>query len=98
LGVLDYSVWDTEVKAGKVDPNQVSVIWESPPYPDYQWTIRGDADATYGAGFSDKVRTALLDLNDPIILGYFARSKFIPAANDQYAPIEDVAKATNLFN
>ncbi len=32
------------------------------------------------------------------MLGYFARSKFIPAGNEQYAPIEEVAKATNLFN
>lgn len=98
VGVLDYSVWDTELKAGKVDPAQVSVIWESPTYPDYQWTIRGDVDAAYGAGFAEKVKATLLAIDDPTMLGYFARSKFIPAANEQYAPIEEVAKATNLFN
>ncbi len=98
VGVVDYSVWDNDGKAGKVDPSQVSVIWESPTFPDYQWTIRGDADATYGPGFTDKVKAALLDVRDPTILGYFARSKFIPATNEQYAPIEDVAKATNLLN
>lgn len=98
VGALDYSVWETEVKAGKVDASQVSVIWESPTYPDYQWTIRGDVDATYGAGFKDKVKAALLGIDDPTMLGYFARSKFIPATNDQYAPVEEVAKATNLFN
>ena len=36
----------------------VSVVWESPPFPDYQWTIRGDVDKTYGAGLvGDSVRS-----------------------------------------
>ena len=65
VGVLDYSVWELEKKAGKVDPAQVQVIWETPTYPDYQWTIRGDVDATFGAGFKDKVQAALLALDDP---------------------------------
>ncbi|MFL6951254.1 MAG: putative selenate ABC transporter substrate-binding protein, partial [Xanthobacteraceae bacterium] len=49
IGVLDYTVWDLDSKAGKVEPSQVQVIWESPTYPDYQWTVRGDVDQRYGA-------------------------------------------------
>jgi phosphonate transport system substrate-binding protein len=98
LGMLDYTVWEVETKAGKVDPSQVKVIWESPTYPDYQWTIRGDVEATYGAGFKEKVRDAILAIDDPTILGYFARSKFIPAGNGDYGPIEEVAKTSNLLN
>lgn len=98
VGVLDYTVWDLDSKAGKVDPAQVSVIWESPPYPDYQWTIRGDVDATFGSGFTDKVRAAILSIEDPAILGIFARTRFIPAKNEDYAPIEEVAKTTGLLN
>jgi phosphonate transport system substrate-binding protein len=98
LGVLDYTVWEVENKAGKVDPSQVKVIWESPTYPDYQWTIRGDVEETYGAGFKKKVRDAILTIDDPTILGYFARSKFIPAGNGDYGPIEEVAKTSNLLN
>jgi len=98
VGVLDYSVWDLDQKAGKVDPAQVSVIWESPPFPDYQWTIRGDVEATFGPGFSDRVRAALLSIDDPAILGIFGRTKFIPAKNEDYTPIEEVAKTTGLLN
>ena len=98
IGVLDYSVWDLDSKAGKVDPAQVSVIWESPPFPDYQWTIRGDVDATFGPGFTGKVRAALLSIDDPAMLAIFARSKFIPAKNEDYAPMEEVAKTTGLLN
>jgi phosphonate transport system substrate-binding protein len=96
IGVMDYTVYEVEKKAGRVDESRVSVIWESPTFPDYQFTIRGDVDKQFGPGFKDKVRQAILSLADPEILGYFARSKFIPASNAQYAPIEEVAAATKL--
>lgn len=96
VGVMDYTVYEVEKKAGRVDESRVSVIWESPTFPDYQFTIRGDVDKLFGPGFKDKVRQAILSLDDPEILSYFARSKFIPASNAQYAPIEEVAAATKL--
>jgi len=96
IGVMDYTVYEVEKKAGRVDEKRVSVIWESPTFPDYQFTIRGDVDKQFGPGFKEKVRQAILSLDDPEILGYFARSKFIPASNAQYAPIEEVAAATRL--
>jgi phosphonate transport system substrate-binding protein len=98
VGVLDYTVWDLDEKAGKIDRSQVQVIWQTPTYPDYQWTVRGDVDQRYGAAFKDKLRAALLAIDDPAILSQFGRSKFIPAKNSDYAPIEEVAKATNLLN
>ncbi len=98
VGALDYTVWELEKKAGKIDEQQVQVIWETPLYPDYNWTVRGDVDATYGAGFKEKLKAALLAIDDPAILNQFARSKFIPANNADYAPIEEVGKATNLLN
>jgi len=96
VGVMDYTVFEVEKKAGRVDESRVAVIWESPTFPDYQFTIRGDVDKQFGPGFKDKVRQAIVSLADPEILGYFARSKFIPASNAQYAPIEEVAAATKL--
>ncbi len=96
LGAVDYTVYETEKRAGKIDANKVSVIWQSPPFPDYQFTIRGDVDKAFGAGFKEKVKKAILDLNDAEILHFFSRSKFIPASNEQYKPIADVAAATKL--
>ena len=98
VGVLDYTVFNLDKQAGKFDPERVKVIWETPTFPDYQWTIRGDIDRAFGDGFKEKVRAALLEIDDATILGYFGRSKFIPAKNSDYQPIEDVAKATELLN
>lgn len=98
VGALDFSVWELDRKAGKLDPAQVTVIWETPTFPDYQWTVRGDVEKVYGPGFKDKLAAALLAINDPAILDQFARSKFIPAKNSDYGPIEEVGKVTNLLN
>ena len=98
VGVLDYTVWELEDKAGKIDRSKVKVIWESPTYPDYQWTVRGDVDKLFGAGFKEKLRATLLSIDDPQIMRQFGRTKFIPAKNSDYAPIAEVGKVTKLLN
>ena len=91
VGAMNFKVWLKEVEAGKVDPTKVQVIWRTPGYPDYNWTIRGSVDETYGEGFIKKVQQALLDITDPAILNAFPRAKFIPADNSMYQPILDTA-------
>ena len=91
VGAMNFKVWQKEVDAGKVDPNKVQVIWRTPLYPDYNWTIRGDVEKTYGKGFIKKVQQALIDITDPAILTAFPRSSFIPADNSMYKPILDTA-------
>jgi phosphonate transport system substrate-binding protein len=94
VGAVSSRVWDLDQK-GKSKAGPVSVIWESPPFPHYQWTIRGDVDATFGSGFTERVRAALLSIDDPAILDMFGNSKFIPANNEAYALLEEVAKITS---
>jgi phosphonate transport system substrate-binding protein len=98
VGVLNHLVWDQEVKTGKVDTKLVSVIWETPTYPDYHWVVRGDVDKAYGAGFTAKLQAALFAIDDPKLLAIFDRTKFIPAKNDDYKVIEEVGKLSGLIN
>jgi phosphonate transport system substrate-binding protein len=98
VGVLNHLVWEQEVKAGKVDTKAVSVIWETPTYPDYHWVARGDIDKTFGTGFTAQLQSAILDVNDPKLLAIFDRTKFIAAKNEDYKVIEEVGKLTGLIN
>lgn len=98
VGATNYKVWEKELKAGKIDPNKVSVIWKTPVYPDYQWSIRGDVDKVWGDGFKARVTKALLDMDDPALLEAFPRSSFINASNDDYQPILDTAKKIGLID
>lgn len=98
LGAVNYKVWDKGLADGKIDTSKVSIIWETPNYPDYQWTIRGDVDAKWGKGFSQKVKQALLDIKDPEILNAFPRQGFVPASNSDYQPILDTAKSIGIID
>jgi len=97
LGALNFKVWDNALANGKIDLSKVSVIWETPEYPDYQWTIRGDVNTQWGEGFSQKIQQALLNIKDPKLLNSFPRQGFIPASNEDYAPILDTAKSIGLI-
>ncbi|WP_168012302.1 putative selenate ABC transporter substrate-binding protein [Halomonas salinarum] len=98
LGAVNYTVWENEVEAGNIDTDQVEVVWKTPHYPDYQWTIRGDVDERFGDGFADRVQQALLNMEDPELLESFPRSGFIPASNDDYAIIESVGQELGLID
>lgn len=98
VGAVNYKVWEKELAESKIDLDKVSVIWQTPDYPDYQWTIRGDVDKTYGEGFSAKVTQALLDLKDKSILDAFPRTGFIPASNADFQPVLDVAREIGLID
>ena len=97
-GAMDFTVYQLEQQAGRVDPALVSVVWETPSFPDYNWTVRGDVDTRFGPGFKDRLRAALLACQDPAILSQFARTGFIAANNAEYAPIEQVAQQTELLD
>ena len=98
VGAVNFKVWDKAVENKKVDLEKVSVIWKTPAYPDYQWTIRGDVDSVWGEGFTKKVTAALLNLKDADLLGRFPRSGFIEAKNDDYQPILDTAKSIGIID
>ena len=97
VGAVNYLVWQKKLQAGEIDLNKVKVIWETPTYPDYQWTIRGDVDKRFGAGFSEKVKHALLNIKDEKLLAAFPRKSFVPTSNNAYLPIETTARKIKLL-
>ena len=97
-GVLNASVWDKLVETRKVDPDKVRVFATTPPYFDYNWTVRGDLDPA----LIRKLTEAFLGL-DPKqaehaeILALQRASKFIPTRKENYDGIEKAAQAAGLL-
>ena len=97
VGALNEQVWRSNVADGRVDPDKVSMIWRTPPYVDYHWVVRPGLDDRFGAGFTNKLQTALLDLsteneNGAAILELFGAERFIPAKDEDYVMIETVGR------
>lgn len=91
-GVVNFEVYDKRVAGKKTDPEVVRLIWKTPPYADYNFTAHPDLDTQFGAGFVDKLQKTLVAMDDPKLLSAFPRKKLIPARNEDYAQIEQVAK------
>ena len=98
LGAVNYKVWDKALAAGKIDRDKVKVIWRTPSYPDYQWTVRGDVNDSWGPDFQARLTAALLAMDDPDLLASFPRSGFIAADNDLYQPILDTAISVGIID
>ena len=97
-GVLNASVWDKLVAAGKVDTKKVHVFATTPTYYDYNWTVRGSLDPV----LAGKIKAAFLAL-DPAnpehkaILDLQAASRFIETKPENYQGIEEAARAAGLL-
>lgn len=97
-GVLNASVWEKLVAAGKVDTAKVRVLSTTPTYYDYNWTVRGTLDPA----LAEKIKAAFLAL-DPAnpehkaILDLQAASRFIETQPENYKGIEEAARAAELL-
>ena len=97
-GALNVSVWDKFVADRKVDPAQVRVIYTTPPFYDYNWTVHADMPAA----LRDKLKDAFLALNRDTpegreILDLQRATRFLPTAPDNYKGIEAAARNANLL-
>ena len=92
VGAVNYKVWDKELKAGLIDTDKVQIIWSTPGYPDYNWSVRGDIDKKFGDGFMKKLQNTIVDLKDKELLESFPRRSFIVAENQDFEPIVGIAE------
>jgi len=97
-GVLNSSVWDKLVEEKKVDTAKVRVFATTPPYFDYNWTVRGDLDPALVKKLTDAFLA--LDASKPEqkeILALQRATKFIPTKAENYAGIESAARSAGLL-
>ncbi len=97
-GALNISVWNKLVEEKKMDPKEVVVFYTTPPYYDYNWTVRGDLDPALVA----RIKAAFLDLDparpeDAEILKLQRATRFVPTKAENYKGIEDAAKSAGLL-
>ncbi len=97
-GALNASVWEKLVREKKVDTGKVRVIWTTPPYYDYNWTVRGDLDSA----IVKKLTAAFLklDAGNPAhkeLLDLQRASKFVPTRPENYKGIEEAARSAGLL-
>ncbi len=97
-GAMNISVWNKMLEEKKLDPSQVRVFYTTPPYYDYNWTVRGDLDPALVQRLKDAFLA--LDPRQPAhkeILDLQRASKFIPTTPENYQGIEQAARSAGLL-
>ena len=97
-GALNISVWEKFVADKKVDTDKVRVIFTTPPYYDYNWSV--------STAMPEALRTKLtqaflaLDRSTPEgkeILELQRATRFVPTRAENYKGIEAAAKSAGLL-
>jgi phosphonate transport system substrate-binding protein len=97
-GVLNYKVYDAMVARGEIDPAVCVRVWETPPYPDYNWTAHPALEESFGVGFIDRLQAALVGMDDPALLAAAQREEgIIEASNEDFAPLAELARELDLL-
>ena len=97
-GALNASVWDKLSDAKNPNTEKVKVFYTTPPYHDYNWTVRGDLDAALTKKISDAFLK--LSVNDPTqkeLMDLQRASKYIPTKSSNYDEIEKAAIGAGLI-
>ena len=97
-GVLNASVMDKLLEKGDANAGRVRVIATTPPYFDYNWTVRPGLDGA----LREKIAKAFLAL-DPAnpahreLMALQRASKFVPTRTENYDGIERAARSAGLI-
>jgi phosphonate transport system substrate-binding protein len=97
-GVLNASVWDKLVEAKNPNAAKVRVLATTPPYYDYNWTVRPGLDAALTKKLTDAFLK--LDPSQPAmkeIMDLQRASRFIATKSSNYDGIEAAAKSAGLI-
>jgi phosphonate transport system substrate-binding protein len=97
-GVLNASVWQKLVDKSDANAKAVKVLATTPPYYDYNWTVRGNLDPV----LVKKLTEAFLKLDpknpaDKEILALQRATKFVATRPENYQGIEQAARSAGLL-
>ena len=97
-GALNISVWEKFVADKKVDTDKVHVIFTTPTYYDYNWTVHADMPAA----LKEKLTKAFLDLSPNTaegkeVLALQRATRFVPTKAENYKGIEAAARSAGLL-
>ncbi|MFV1960034.1 MAG: putative selenate ABC transporter substrate-binding protein [Planctomycetota bacterium] len=98
VGAINALVYDRRVREGETDPAICRVVWETPPYADYNFTAHPMLEAMFGPGFIDRLQRALVAMDDPELLAAFPRKRLVPASNEDFRGIEEVARTLHFLD
>lgn len=98
IGAVNAGIARQMLDDGRIDSNEVHVLWQTPPYPDYVWAVQPDLTEN----LKTKLRDAFLRLDvdnsdDHAILDRLGAKIFLPADSREFETLGDIASKLGLI-
>ncbi len=96
VGAANATTVRSMLEKGLIKPNEIRILWETPPYADYVWAIRPQ----FAEGFNTSIRDAFLQLSPSNadhsrILENLNAIGYIPANPDEFLSLANIAQETD---
>ena len=91
-GGLSQEIFNALVGKGTIDGARIRVLAESDPIPNYPMVLQG----SLAAELKQAIRSAFLELKDPVILKTFRAEGFAATTDQAYDILRETAKVLNL--
>ena len=86
-GAIDSAIYNQLVDSGKVDGEQIKIIWESDKLFQYPWAVHKDTDEDT----INKLQETFIAIDDQEVLDAFGATGFTEATNEDYESIRQAA-------
>lgn len=91
IGVLNSVIFNKMSVQGRLKQDQVRILWETPPYPDYVWAVQHNVPEDQ----KERIRWAFLDLrksdaSQKEVLEALGSEGFLPADMSDFLPLQKV--------
>lgn len=97
-GVLNSSVYERLIEKGDANAKAVRILAKTPPYYDYNWTVRGDLDPALVKKLTDVfLKLDPKNAGHKEILDLQRASRFIATKPENYKGIEEAARSAGLL-
>lgn len=87
VGAIDSAIYDQLVEAGKVDGEQLKIIWKSEKLFQYPWAVNQNVEENV----KKQLQESFLSIEDQTILDAFGATGFTTATNEDYESIRKAA-------
>lgn len=99
LGVANAEIIRAMIGDGRLQKNDLHIIWETPPYPDYVWSVKHNLTEDV----KNKIRDAFLGLGiDRVdhagILSGMGTKAFFPTGINDFSSLKDVADSLGFLD
>jgi len=99
LGVVNPVIVKAMIEDGRLKEDTLRLLWETPPYPDYVWTVH----STLNSELKTKLRNTFLALDilqakHKNILNNLGCTEFLPAGVHDFKLLQEVAASLGLLD